>query len=1018
MATLQDPAGGGSANVVDAVTPGSLVGKKAALVTLTAATITVSDAAEGVPGAAAPAQAIQIGGTDGTNLVAAKFKPASTAALATDPALVVAISPNNTVPVSAASLPLPTGASTSALQTQPGVDIGDVTVNNAVGAAAVNIQDGGNSITVDGTVAVSGSVAVTGPLTDTQLRAAAVPVSAASLPLPTGASTSALQTQPGVDIGDVTVNNAAGAAAVNVQDGGNSLTVDATSLPLPTGAATEATLALIKAKTDNLDVALSTRAVTGLTDAQLRATAVPVSGPLTDAQLRASAVPVSAASLPLPTGASTAANQTTLGSQTSKINDGTNTAAVKAASTAAVASDTALVVAISPNNALVITNASIGATGAAPPASASLAGGSVTTAAPAYTTGQMSALSLTTSGGLRVDGSGSTQPVSGTVGISGSVAVTGPLTDAQLRAAAVPVSAASLPLPAGASTETTLSAVSGKLPATLGQKAMAASLAVVIASDQGAVAISAASLPLPSGAATSANQTTLGNQTSKINDGTNTAAVKASSVAADTTDPALVVAISPNTSVKLAAASTTGYQSQNINNIKDGTFSDLTVDASGRLEAHSSVNTDETSFRDDFSGAALTVALTGTLGFTNNNDQVTGSGTLFSSEIKIGSYVAKSADPFANYGRVSTIESDTALTLETVYAGTTAAGVAGITNNWLPATGTGVTQTVATSNLTLGAGTTAAAVGSIFREGDYGPLSCRAAFSLSQRIANNEFRFGLQNVPTSNPSSVAAFRFSGTSNTVVDCVSGSSSAAADQQTTTVTLTNAGTTATSHEYKVDVDARQVTFLIDGVIVARHSTHIPGPYDALGEAIVSINGGAPASNTNLIVDYLFFQNIYRIQTDSDFAGARFQTITPPRTRVSIIFQSTATATADTLLSLVKSTDGTPAGGATSIAVSAGKTLRITAIEFNVRAGAAAAAFATFTLRINPAGAAVIGSQSELRFSLGNTEAVIGAARGEAIAIPDGMELSGTTQLAVSAIAQATTNILSVTMTGYEY
>jgi len=38
---------------------------------------------------------------------------------------------------------------------QPGVDIGDVTVNNASGAAAVNIQDGGNSITVDGTVGVS-----------------------------------------------------------------------------------------------------------------------------------------------------------------------------------------------------------------------------------------------------------------------------------------------------------------------------------------------------------------------------------------------------------------------------------------------------------------------------------------------------------------------------------------------------------------------------------------------------------------------------------------------------------------------------------------------------------------------------------------------------------------------------------------------------------------------------------------------------------------------------------------------
>lgn len=57
-------------------------------------------------------------------------------------------------------------------------------------------------------------------------------------------------------------------------------------------------------------VSLPTHGVTGpLTDAELRATPVPVSGtvtasgPLTDAQLRALAVPVSAASLPLPSNA-------------------------------------------------------------------------------------------------------------------------------------------------------------------------------------------------------------------------------------------------------------------------------------------------------------------------------------------------------------------------------------------------------------------------------------------------------------------------------------------------------------------------------------------------------------------------------------------------------------------------------------------------------------------------------------------------------------------------------------------
>lgn len=87
----------------------------------------------------------------------------------------------------------------------------------------------------------------------------------------------------------------------------------------------------------------------------------------------------------------------------------------------------------------------------------------------------------------------------------------------------IPVSAASLPLPAGASTSalqttgnTSLASIDGKLNS-LGQKAMAASVPVTIASDQSAVPVSAASLPLPSGAATSANQTN-GNQIAQIID--------------------------------------------------------------------------------------------------------------------------------------------------------------------------------------------------------------------------------------------------------------------------------------------------------------------------------------------------------------------------------------------------------------------------------------------------------------------------------------------------------------------
>jgi hypothetical protein len=77
---------------------------------------------------------------------------------------------------------------------------------------------------------------------------------------------------------------------------------------------------------------------------------------------------------------------------------------------------------------------------------------------------------------------------------------------------------------------------------------------VVAVSPNNTVAVSAASLPLPTGAATAANQTTLGNQTTKLNDGTNTAAVKAANTAATAADPALVVALSPNTGAASALA--------------------------------------------------------------------------------------------------------------------------------------------------------------------------------------------------------------------------------------------------------------------------------------------------------------------------------------------------------------------------------------------------------------------------------------------------------------------------------
>ncbi|KKN30162.1 hypothetical protein LCGC14_0836760 [marine sediment metagenome] len=86
---------------------------------------------------------------------------------------------------------------------------------------------------------------------------------------------------------------------------------------------------------------------------------------------------------------------------------------------------------------------------------------------------------------ITVDGSGVTQPVSGTVTAnagSGTFTVDG-------SGVTQPISAASLPLPAGAATETTLAAIDAGIPAGLGQTTMSASMPVAIASDQSAIPV-------------------------------------------------------------------------------------------------------------------------------------------------------------------------------------------------------------------------------------------------------------------------------------------------------------------------------------------------------------------------------------------------------------------------------------------------------------------------------------------------------------------------------------------------
>lgn len=312
-----------------------------------------------------------------------------------------------------------------------------------------------------------------------------------------------------------------------------------------------------------------------------------------------------------------------------------------------------------------------------------------------------------------------------------------------------------------------------------------------------------------------------------------------------------------------AAQIDSGYQPAP-NNLPAGS-SFLKLDASARLETHSAVYSDEGSFRDDFPGTGLTTAVTGNVAFTNGSATITGTG--LASQLASGLFIKKSTDAETLYVHIDSIDSDTSATLADVYAGTSAT-VAAVTSRWKTTTPTGGSITVASSVATIASGTTSGQRGVLQAFGDYLPYTLNTYLSISQRIANQTAFIGFMDDNVA-PNKQCGVEFTGTNNTQVNFLTASSSAAVDQQRTTVTIPSGGNTSTEHQYKVDLSANAATLSIDGVVLATHQIHLPGPYDVLNIVNQVVNSAAVTS-TNLAINLVYFSNWDRVQVDNDFPG----------------------------------------------------------------------------------------------------------------------------------------------------
>lgn len=432
--------------------------------------ITASNASIGLNGSAIPTSSTQTGGSDGTNLQAFRVFDVDSGAgtqyvqginlrlsasggsvefgTNTNP---IRIDPTGTTtqPISAASLPLPTGAAT---ETTLSTRLADATFTariNTLGqktsanSTPVVIASDQSAIPVSqsGSWTVTSNIGTTNGLAlDTTLAKLTIAQSTAL-----GANTQAMvggsvtTAAPTYTTGNINPLSLTTAGALRIDGSGTTQPVSGT---VTAAQATAANLnaTVVQGTAANLRSQTASESATGATTPALAGlsggtvtTAAPTytTGNLGALSLTtAGSLRIDGSGVTQPVSGTITANAgtgnfTVVGTATDNTTNSTAKLPVMAAvsTTAAPTYTTGNMVPLSVDTAgalritgtITATNASISATGAAPPAQATYIGGSVTTAAPTYTTGQMNALSLTTAGALRIDGSGTTQPVSGTV---------------------------------------------------------------------------------------------------------------------------------------------------------------------------------------------------------------------------------------------------------------------------------------------------------------------------------------------------------------------------------------------------------------------------------------------------------------------------------------------------------------------------------------------------------------------------------------------------------------------------
>jgi hypothetical protein len=299
-----------------------------------------------------------------------------------------------------------------------------------------------------------------------------------------------------------------------------------------------------------------------------------------------------------------------------------------------------------------------------------------------------------------------------------------------------------------------------------------------------------------------------------------------------------------------------------------GVLSTTAQDSAGNLKARSAVLTDEGSFRDDFGGSSLDIStITGTAIFTNGSQDVTGIGTLFTTELSRYYNIRLSTDPSPTQALIAAIVDDTTIILRYPYEGSTGTGSI-VASTFAYVTGSGGSITVGSSNVTLTSGITSGTHTYIVRSVDYGPLVLNAYVSTSTRQANQEYRIGLVDDPAAL-TNFAYIVFDGTDNTKGYLQTGGN--AGDVETSSVfTIPNSGSTDAGILCRIELSGDLVTAYVNNIALASNRRHIPGYYESLSSYAGIVNTGVPAGSSDFVIDSISVNNLNIVQVGGGAAN----------------------------------------------------------------------------------------------------------------------------------------------------